>query len=100
MERYRRGVIVFAFVMSLAMVAVMAVDYVHAAKFGNYFGVYWRTANHRDLAYAPVWKYPFPYAPTMFLWISPLGFVAMWPAFILFCVASCAAFVAAVRPYL
>ena len=53
---------------------------------GNHFAadfrVYWRTANGPlDTAYATS-RLPFPYAPTMLLWISPLKLILMWPGFI------------------
>src|SRR5213075_2153719 len=100
-DRFRRAVIAFAFVMSLAMVAVMTVAYVYSARFGNDFGVYWRTANNPlELVYAPMWRFPFPYAPTMLLWITPLGFVPKWLAYVLFCLGSGWALYLAVKPYL
>nr|WP_294850168.1 glycosyltransferase family 87 protein [uncultured Sphingomonas sp.] len=48
---------------------------------GNDFSVYWRVANLPvELAYSPVPEFPFPYAPTMLLWIAPLSLVKFGPA--------------------
>lgn len=91
--------IAFAYVGFLS--AIILADYVIAWKFGNDFGVYWRTANSPvELAYrSPEW-FPFPYAPTMLFWIQPLGWIPKWPAYFLFVASSLAAFIWAVRPYL
>ena len=50
--------------------------------FATDFRVYWRTANGPlDTAYATS-RLPFPYAPTMLLWISPLKLIPLWPGFL------------------
>ena len=50
--------------------------------FATDFSVYWRTANEPlTMAYMPRDELPFPYAPTMLLWIKPLSVMPMWPAF-------------------
>jgi len=68
---------------------------------GNDFGVYWRTANGSLTAvYSAGFEYPFPYAPTMLLWIAPLRMVAMWPAFIFWVCISVVAILWASRTYL
>lgn len=96
-----RAAPVIAFAYCAAMSAIILFDYVLAWKFGNDFGVYWRTANQPvELAYRSAEWFPFPYAPTMLLWISPLGFVPKWLAYFLFVGLSIAAFVATCRPYL
>ena len=65
------------------------------------FGVYWRTANdHTALAYAPRSTLPFPYAPTMLLWIAPLSLVPMWAAYFLWVALSAGMIVFACRRYL
>lgn len=90
-----------AFISCALMSVALLVGYYGAWKFGNDFGVYWRTANNPvELAYSPGWLYPFPYAPTMLLWVSPLSLVPKWPAFFAFIICSAAAFVFACRPYL
>ena len=53
-------------------------------SFATDFSVYWRTANEPlAMAYMPRDELPFPYAPTMLLWITPLSVLPMWPAFVL-----------------
>jgi hypothetical protein len=50
--------------------------------FATDFRVYWRTANGPlDTAYASS-RLPFPYAPTMLLWVSPLKLISLWPGFL------------------
>lgn len=76
-------------------------NYVAASKFSNDFGVYWRAANQQpELVYLWRGNYPFPYAPTMLLWIQPLAFVAKWPAYFVFIGFSTFAYILALRPYL
>ena len=92
--------IVAAFIW-LGVVAAQLVDYTHAEKFANDFSVYWRVANRApDLAYMQSGRYPFPYFPTMLLWISPLSLSPRWPAYFAFVAISAAAFVLVCRPYL
>lgn len=80
--------------------ASIVVDYWHAEKFANDFGVYWRTANS-PVEQAYLWKgrFPFPYAPTMLLWIQPLALVPKWTAYFVFTAVSLAAFILAFRAY-
>jgi Glycosyltransferase family 87 len=53
-----------------------------SGTFATDFSVYWRTANEPlAMAYMPRDELPFPYAPTMLLWIKPLSVLPMWPAF-------------------
>jgi hypothetical protein len=53
-----------------------------SGTFATDFSVYWRTANEPlAMAYVPRDELPFPYAPTMLLWIKPLSVLPMWPAF-------------------
>lgn len=67
----------------------------------NDFSVYWRTANTPvDWAYWPGYHYPFPYLPTMLLWISPLKLVPMWSAFVAWVGFSAWALYRAARPYM
>jgi hypothetical protein len=76
-------------------------NYVFAAKFGNDFGVYWRAA-HQPVGQVYFWKgrFPFPYAPTMLLWIAPLALIPKWIAYFLFVGSSIIVFALACRPYL
>ena len=65
------------------------------------FSVYWRAANGSlSEVYSPAFEYPFPYAPTMLLWIAPLASISMWPAFILWGVLSLAALMWTCKRYL
>jgi hypothetical protein len=91
----------FALIYCALTTGAIVIEYVHASKFGNDFGVYWRAA-HQPLSEVYFWKgrFPFPYAPTMLLWVAPLAFVPKWLAYFLFVGSSIAAFVLACRPYL
>ena len=63
-----------------------------AGTLANDFSVYWRTANEMPgSAYLPRTELPFPYAPTMMIWIAPLSVIGLWPAFAIFVAASIAA---------
>ena len=62
--------------------------------FGTDFSVYWRTANETSsAAYLPRAQLPFPYAPTMLLWISPLFLLGEFPAILIFIAVSVSAFI-------
>lgn len=83
--------------MSLTLLAIYAID----QKFGNDFAVYWRTAVHDPMwAYSTMEKWPFPYAPTMLLWVKPLALLPLWPAYVLWVVLSIAALAKACRKHL
>jgi hypothetical protein len=100
-ETLAKAAVVISVVLCLLMSGALFVDYAHASKFGNDFAVYWRTANQpAELAYLWEGRFPFPYAPTMLLWIAPLSLTGPRPAFFLLCAASIAAFILAFRPYL
>lgn len=89
-----------AFVFAM-FIAARIIDYWAMSKFGNDFGVYWRTANNPiDLAYSGNEKYPFPYMPTMLIWISPLSGVGKLPALLIWTAISILSFVAICRRYL
>lgn len=90
-----------AVVTSLTETALIFDNYFEYSKFSNDFSVYWRAAN-QPLEQVYFWKgrFPFPYAPTMLLWISPLSVIPKWPAYFLFGGISVTAFVLACRPYL
>ncbi len=69
--------------------------------FATDFSVYWRTANEPVAeAYRPRSSLPFPYPPTMLVWIRPLAALPMWVAFALWVAASVAAIVAICRRFL
>lgn len=75
-------------------------NYFHMGKFSRDFGVYWRAAN-QPLSEIYFWQgpFPFPYAPTMLLWIEPLSAIPRWPAYFLFIGLSIGAFAWAFRRY-
>lgn len=97
----RRAAPPVAILCCAALMAAVFLDYVTVHKFGNDFGVYWRTANQPvEQAYLWQGRFPFPYAPTMLLWIQPLALIPKWPAYFMFIAISLTALVLAVRPYL
>ena len=84
-------------VMALTLAATFALD----NKYATDFNVYWRTANEPfGMAYMAREKFPFPYAPTMLLWIIPLSQLPMWPAFVLWCALSILGLACACRGHL
>lgn len=92
---------VLAAVYCLLTTGMIVLDYVFASKFGNDFGVYWRTA-HQPVGEVYFWpgRFPFPYAPTMLLWIAPLALVPKWVAYFVFIGLSLVVFVLACRRHL
>lgn len=87
-------------VSALALIGLFGV-WLFTGSIGNDFGVYWRTANLPVFwAYWHGFKYPFPYMPTMLLWIAPLKAIPFWPAYFMWAAVSILALVAAARPYL
>ena len=96
-----RPALAFAWIVSgIAAIGLLSV-WLFTGSIGNDFGVYWRTANmHPMWAYWHGFKYPFPYLPTMLLWIAPLKLLPLWPAYFLFVAASIFALIRAVQPYL
>lgn len=71
-----------AFLVCLPMTAHIFANYWYADKFSRDFGVYWRAAN-QPVEQVYFWQgaFPFPYAPTMLLWIEPLDYLPRWPAY-------------------
>jgi len=89
-----------AIIFCIGMSACLFAGYVRAERFGNDFGVYWRAANQSiETIYFWQGRFPFPYAPTMLLWVEPLSLIPKWPAYFMFVAASAAAFILAYRPY-
>src|SRR5205809_333452 len=79
-------------VLSIGLIVHSAI----ANTFATDFSVYWRTANGpAHLAYAPRSSLPFPYPPTMMIWIRPLALFPMWVAFSIWLLVSIGATVAA-----
>lgn len=97
---YRWAVIALAVFFCLWKSGLIFANYVYWDKFANDFGVYWRVAN-QPVEQVYFWKgrFPFPYAPTMLLWVQPLAVIPKWPAYFLFIWASALAFALAYRPY-
>jgi hypothetical protein len=70
-------------------------------KIAHDYAVYWRAANQpADFVYETWQPKPFPYMPTMLLWVAPLGFVSEWAGFAFIGLVSIAALVLACRPHL
>lgn len=94
-----------ALLFAIVAVAVSSVGlvaaWIYLGRIGTDFGVYWRTANLPLFwAYWHGHEFPFPYAPTMLLWISPLKLLPQWPAFAMWVALSVGAMACATRPYL
>ena len=72
-----------------------------SGTFATDFSVYWRTANEPlSMAYMARDELPFPYAPTMLLWIKPLSVLPMWPAFAIWVMISAYCLTRACRMHL
>ena len=96
-----RPALTIAIVVSAITFVGLIIVAIVANTVANDFGVYWRTANDVPAsAYLPRAEYPFPYAPTMMLWIAPLSLIGLWPAFAMFVAGSIAALVLACRRHL
>lgn len=96
-----RSALALAIGTSVILTALMFVVYCIVHKFGTDFGVYWLTANRPvSMAYELRDSYPFPYAPTMLLWVKPLALMPKWPAFFAWFVTSALLFHWACRKHL
>lgn len=97
---WRYAVIVLAVLFCLYKTTLIFANYAYWDKFSNDFGVYWRVAN-QPVEQVYFWKgrFPFPYAPTMLLWVQPLSLIPKWPAYFLFIWASAFAYLLAYRRY-
>ena len=96
-----RPALTIAIVVSVMMFVGLIILAITTNTFATDFSVYWRTANEAPAsAYLPRAELPFPYAPTMMLWIAPLSVIGLWPAFAMFVAASIAALVLACRCHL
>lgn len=90
-----------ALVISFVMFASLIVLAIVTNTFATDFSVYWRTANEAPAAaYVARTELPFPYAPTMMLWIAPLSIIGMWPAFTIWVTVSAIALIMTCRRYL
>lgn len=97
----QRAALIIA-VMGCAFLALLIFHaYATLDQFGDDFFVYWGAANGPvSAAYAPHQTSPFPYLPTMLLWIQPLSLVTPLPAFIGWTCISAMTFAWATRKYL
>ena len=87
-----------------ACLLLFFIKFIGFAKFDAYatdFNVYWQTANAPfSMAYELRDHYPFPYMPTMLLWIRPLSLIPMVTAFTLWVAISAVVFTWVNRKYL
>ena len=96
-----RPALTIAVVISVVMAVGLIATAIVSNTFATDFSVYWRTANDApSSAYVPRAELPFPYAPTMMLWIAPLSAISLWPAFVIWVTASTVALVLACRRHL
>ena len=97
----KRPALAFLWIVSAAMAVGLFFVWWVLGSIGNDFGVYWRTANNPlELAYRNGFRYPFPYAPTMLLWISPFAAIPKIPAFVLWVAISAGSLALVCRKYL
>jgi hypothetical protein len=96
-----RAALYLAVIACALQLLVMFAIYSWLDVFGNDFKVYWNTANRPiSSAYELRPNYPFPYLPTMLLWIKPLSLVPVAPAFLAWTAISLVAFTWAARKFL
>lgn len=96
-----RPALAIAIIVSALSGAGLLLLFATKGSFATDFSVYWRAANEPlSMAYLPRDELPFPYPPTMLLWIAPLALVPMWSAFTVWVAGSALAFWLACRKYL
>jgi hypothetical protein len=99
-DAIKRVAIVAAFVCCAVMAAALLREATVGNRLAHDYSVYWRAANQpAAMAYDQHYK-PFPYAPTMLLWIAPLGFVSSLVGYLAVTFAGIAALYFATRAYL
>lgn len=97
----KRAAIIIAVMVCAYKALTLFLTYTTIDVFANDFVVYWDTANRPiSWAYEQRPRYPFPYMPTMLLWIKPLSLVAVLPAYICWLAISALTFTWATRKYL
>nr|WP_294850167.1 glycosyltransferase family 87 protein [uncultured Sphingomonas sp.] len=97
----RHSAATLAFVTSFVTCVWIVLTFTVAHGWGNDFSVYWRVANGPvSDAYSTTPAFPFPYAPTMLIWIQPLSFIPLVPALIGWVALSLTAYVAIARRFL
>ena len=97
----KRAAIIIAVMVCAYEALVMFLTYATLDNYANDFVVYWDTA-HKPLSevYEHRPRYPFPYMPTMLLWIKPLSLVDALPAYVFWIAVSALTFTWATRKYL
>lgn len=97
----RKIIIIAAFVCCVLVALTLMVRGVADDRLAHDYAVYWRAANEQAAdAYSARHEKPFPYAPTMLLWIAPLGLVSGALGYAILSIGGVAGFVFACRPYL
>jgi hypothetical protein len=91
----RIGTIIFVNFLVIAVSLYCSMQLVRSGGLATDFKVFW-TSVRSGAPYAPN-DWPFGYPPTMLLWLQPLRLIPLWPAFMLWGLASLAAFVASLR---
>ncbi len=88
-------------ILAIAAIGLLVWFFMSRTMVANDFSIYWRAANEPVAnAYLPREHSPFPYPPTMLLWVQPLSWLPLWPAYAGWVGLSVLAFVAASRPFL
>ena len=97
----KRAAVLIAVMVCAYKALTLFLTYATIDGFANDFVVYWDTANSPiSSAYEQRPRYPFPYMPTMLLWIKPLSLVEVLPAYVGWVVISAMTFTWATRKYL
>lgn len=97
----KRAALIIAVMACAYQALLMFLTYATIDVYANDFVVYWDTANRPvSSAYELRPRYPFPYMPTMLLWVKPLALVAVWPAYVAWICISALTFTWATRKYL
>lgn len=97
----RRAAVIIAVMFCAYKALTLFLTYTTIDVFANDFVVYWDTANNPiSSAYEQRPRFPFPYMPTMLLWIKPLSLVPVGPAYIAWIAISAMTLTWATRKYL
>lgn len=100
-DAIRKIAIIAAFACCAIMGAVLLYEAATSHRLAHDYAVYWRTANQPvEAAYALRNFQPFPYAPTMLIWVEPLSLVPELVGYFLVVGAGIVAMLLACRPYL
>jgi hypothetical protein len=100
-DSIRQIAILVAFACCLLMAFMLMREAIVGHRFAHDFAVYWRAAGEpAAMAYSPDHPRPFPYMPTMLLWIWPLAYSNFFLGYAVVAVASIAGLIFACRPHL